>query len=332
MNRMDQNLAEFAGRCRGSLLGTAFGDALGLPVEGLSAQQIEQTYGRVDDFLPGQWGSGRTSDDTQMTLATGFSLVRRGGVEGADCARSCAELFEQERGYGRSAQQVLTALNSGHDYRKTGRLLFPQGSFGNGAAMRIAPVGLFYGDLTVAELRPLVYEAVRATHVHDEAIDAALLVAVLVGRFSRLRKDAGVDGEALLHELAGYCLDPAMRSKLALAEALLSSSVDNRTAAEQIGCGVRGSESVVLALFLVCRHLDDAVSAVVNAVACGGDTDTIAAMVGAVLGARHGDQVFPPQWHAGLERGGSGYDGLTQIAEELGSTAYNKGFFVDFSV
>ena len=86
----------------GALLGTAYGDALGAGVEGWSRGEILRRFGEVRDFLP-QRGAGRYTDDTQMTLALALSLIRVGDVDGADCARSYAELFEPERGYGRSS-------------------------------------------------------------------------------------------------------------------------------------------------------------------------------------------------------------------------------------
>lgn len=323
---------EFVSRCRGTILGTAFGDALGLPVEGMTAEQIKQQHGEITDFLQCPEGVGRYSDDTQLTLATGISLIRREGVDSEDCARSCAELFDSKRGYGRSATRVLTALNNGADYLTTGRLLFPSGSFGNGAAMRISPVGLMYGHLPLKQLRPLVFDAVCATHVHDEAIDGALLVASLVGRLSRLPRAEAFELNLLFDEFNAICRNQLMREKVSLVAALLKDKVDVSVAAQLIGCGVRSSESVALALYLACRFIDVAETAVIQAVQCGGDADTIAAMVGALVGARHGDQVFPLRWHRELERGEGGYEGLIEMSETLAATAVNKGFFVDFCV
>ena len=327
---MERIHSEFARRCRGSILGTAFGDALGLPVEGMTAEQIRARHGAVTDYLPSAAGIGRYSDDTQMTLATGTSLVRQNGLDAEDCARSCAELFEPERGYGRSAVEILSALQRGHDYRATGKLLFPEGSFGNGAAMRIAPLGLMYGHLPVPQLRLLVAETVLSTHVHVEAIDGALLIATFVGRLSRLHHTGKLDLELMFTELSGSCHDSSIKEKIDLAWSLLVAGAGDHTAAEQIGCGVRSSESVVLALFLASRYIDNAEAAIINAVHCGGDTDTIAAMVGAVVGARHGDQRFPEHWHSRLERGGAGYETLIEMADALASTTMDKGFFVDF--
>lgn len=327
---MEQMLAEFQSRCRGAIMGTAFGDALGLPVEGLTSRQIEEQHGVVADFLPHPEGQGRYSDDTQLTLATTISLIRSEGLEAEDCARSCAEHFDPQRGYGRSAMRVLSALANGGDYRTTGNIMFVSGSYGNGAAMRIAPVGLMYGHLPAGRLRALVYEAVRSTHTHDEAIDAAFLIALFVGRLSRLHSSTDFDYTPGLIEFLSYCRDPLMKSKVGLAGELLTADIGDKAAAQQIGCGVRSSESVVLAFYLAMRHLNNTEKAIVQAVRSGGDTDTIAAMAGAVVGARHGDRSFPRRWHAGLERGDGGYDSLVAAADALANTTVKKGFFVDF--
>ena len=327
---MNLKHAEFANRCRGSILGAAFGDALGLPVEGMTAEQIEVQYGVIDNYLPVAEKTGRYSDDTQLTLATCISLVRRDGLDPEDCARSCADLFDPERGYGRSAIEVFLALKRGHDYRKTGKLLFPEGSFGNGAAMRIAPIGLIYGHLLPEQLRMIVKGAVLSTHIHAEAVDGALLMALIIGRLSRLHQTGTINYELLFAELTALCLDKTMRSKIELAWSLLVTGVDDTVAIEQIGCGVRSSESVTLAIFLAARYMEDAETAIIKAVQCGGDTDTIAAMVGALVGARHGDTAFPDRWHAGLERGSAGYETLLEMSEALAMLAVKKGFFIDF--
>lgn len=327
---MDQIHAEFVSRCRGSILGTAFGDALGLPVEGLTAEEIVSRHGRITDYLPMGGVMGRYSDDTQLTLATLSSLVEQGGLDPEDCARSCAEAFDPDRCYGRSATEVFLSLQRGADYRKTGTLLFPEGSFGNGAAMRIGPVGLMYGHLPVEQLRQVVTESVLSTHIHPEAIDGAMLMAYFIGRLSRLRQDGIIDFAQLFDQLAGLSKDETMLAKIELAWSLLSAEVDDSVAIERIGNGVRSSESVVLALFLACRYLADVETAIIKAVHCGGDTDTIAAMVGALIGARNGDQVFPDRWHVGLERGEVGYETLVEKSESLASLTVHRGFFIDF--
>ena len=308
------NLAD---RCAGAILGTAFGDALGAGVEGWSAADISHEYGDVRDYISSRMGTGFYTDDTQMTLATARSLVRVGSVDGADCASSCASAFDPDRGYGRSAVDILNALANGTDYSESSTLLFPEGSYGNGAAMRIAPVGLLCGDIDKSVMRATVFEAVRATHTHEEAIDGALIVAATVGKLSRLENSALLDGPAFLMDLAACCRTMEMRSRMMLAARMLDDELSSDEVLSCLGNGVRTLESVPTALYTAMKFSADPEQAVIAAVGYGGDADTIAAMTGAVVGALNGADAFPPRWHAGLERGADGYDALLHVSRQL---------------
>ncbi len=312
----DNREIDRAERCAGAMLGTAFGDALGAGVEGWTAAEIASEYGEVRDYIDTRMGAGFYTDDTQMTLAMARSIVRSDGVDGADCARSCAAAFDPERGYGRSAVEILRALAAGADYTETGTMLFSEGSFGNGAAMRIAPVGLYCGVTDPALLRAKVFEAVRATHVHDEAIDGAMVLAVAIGTLSR-QADADLDPAAFLLELSPYCRTMEMRSRLILAARLLEQQATAGEVVQLLGNGVRTLESVPTALYAAMKHHDNPEQALVAAVGYGGDTDTIAAMAGAAVGALRGADLFPQRWHDGLERGADGYEAIREVSTEL---------------
>lgn len=301
----------------GALLGTAFGDTLGAPVEGMSAGHIRRSHGDVRDFLPVDGAVGRYTDDTQMTLALARSIVRCGGVDGADCARSYAELYEPERGYGRSAHAVLAALRQGADYRETGTLFFPEGSFGNGGAMRIAPVGLVYGSQAPQRLRELVFQALRCTHIHPEAVDGAVVQARAVGRMVAL-PEGGFPGIApFLSELSALCRTAALQHALKKTGELLETGASDGEVGDRLGTGVSSAESVPAALFIFLRHGAEPEEALVRAVGLGGDTDTVAAMVGALCGALHGAGRFPRRWYEGLENGPRGRDEIVKVAREL---------------
>jgi len=128
-------------RSIGCLLGAACGDILGAAVEGWSAREIERRYGRLRGFLDTDRGFGCYTDDTQMALALATSIVEQGRVDAAHVSARYAEFYEPWRGYGGAAHRVMRALRHGADHRGTGRLQFPEGSFANGGAMRIARVG-----------------------------------------------------------------------------------------------------------------------------------------------------------------------------------------------
>ncbi len=302
----------------GSLLGCAFGDVLGAPVEMQSRAEILQQHpGLLRDFISSErgLGFGCYTDDTEMTLALARSLIRSSGVDGVDCAAAYAESFSPQRGYGRSAVQVLTALQQGADWRQTGTMLFAEGSFGNGGAMRIAPIGLLYGQQDYLLLYAKVKAAVWMTHTHAEGIDAALLQARAIGLLLAAEKIP--DREKFLEQLLWYAPESIFNGKLELLATLLAQQAGAAQVAETFGCGVRSRESWPPALWAALRYIDDPEEAIIQAVNLGGDTDTVAAMTGALVGALHGEHWFPQRWFEQLENGPHGRDELISVAVQL---------------
>lgn len=208
-------------RCTGCLLGVACGDILGAAVEGWAASEIRATFGELRDFQDSARGSGCYTDDTQMTLALAISLVEQGRVDPGHASARYAEYYEPWRGYGGGAHRILQALRSGADYRGTGRLQFPEGSFADGGAMRIAPVGLAYRNAPDKVLRHAVEDAILCTHVHPERIDGALVQAKAVALVATLASPADLDPGRMLEVLGGVSQTEIMRAKLdALADGL----------------------------------------------------------------------------------------------------------------
>ena len=182
-------------RVRGCLLGLAVGDALGAPLEGLSAQQIRTHYGQVIDYVDGarawkrkpyRWRMpGLYSDDTQQALALCDVLLEHGRVDPDRLAELYLALatpkgtyFGAHRGVGRSFRQVLSDLERGVSPRETG-----QKSAGIGAAMRIAPVALYFNSDPGA-----MFEAVMAaslmTHRDIRSLAGAMAVSHAVRRLA----------------------------------------------------------------------------------------------------------------------------------------------------
>ncbi|MFO7982635.1 MAG: ADP-ribosylglycohydrolase family protein [Desulfuromonadales bacterium] len=307
-------------RFAGSLLGTAFGDILGATVEGMRRTDIRASFGQVRDFLDTGRGLGRYTDDTQMTIALATSIQRCGDVDGADCARRYADFFEPQRGYGGSAARILEALDRGADYRETGTMFFPSGSFGNGAAMRIAPVGLGYAKSSLEVLKEKVFSAIRCTHVHPEAVDGALVQALAVGRLSLAEQGVLPNVTDFVHSLRSVCEDEAMIRELQGIEELLRSGADEDEAVPRLKTGIRCSESVPAALWAALRYGHDPEEAIIRAVNLGGDTDTVGAMCGALVGALHGDGWFPDRWYNTMENGSYGRDAILALAQALSQT------------
>lgn len=313
--------AQSRSRFVGSLLGTAFGDALGASVEMQSRSEIRSQFGQIRDFMSHANGFGRYTDDTEMTLALARSLIDRGGVDAADCSRCYAEAFTLERGYGRSAARIMEALADGADYRQTGTMFFPEGSFGNGAAMRIAPVGLLYGRADETVLREAILAAVCCTHVHEEAVETAFLQALALGLMFDLPLGEEPDAHEVIDRLKSSCRYDDLGRSLDIVVNLLDSGAEGAAVAECFGCGVRSADSWPPAIWAALRFADNPEEAIIQAVNLGGDTDTIGAMTGALVGALHGDTWFPQRWFEQLENGPSGRDEIIRIGESLAELA-----------
>ena len=133
-------------RIRGGVLGLVIGDALGAPFEGQTGEWIGRRYPHPQALLTNPPGDGLASlcytDDGQMAIALTEALLAHPEPTVDDYARAYVADYEPWRGYGRGARRVLEALGRGVAPAEAARACFPDGSFGNGAAMRVAPVGL----------------------------------------------------------------------------------------------------------------------------------------------------------------------------------------------
>lgn len=303
-------------RCIGCLLGTACGDILGAAVEGHSAATIRDRYGELRDFQDTMRGMGCYTDDTQMTLALTTSLVEKGFVAPEHTSLRYAEFYEARRGYGAAAHMVMGALLNGADYRTTGRIQFPNGSFGNGGAMRIAPVGLTYRHASDELLREAVEAALVCTHVHPEAIDGAFVQAKAVATLATTDPH-GFDRRGLVEKLIGQSTTFVVQRKLEILLEQPGHEVSDDEVIYTVGNGVRTSEAVAASLWAFLRYGDTPEECLIRAVNFGGDTDTIGAMVGAQLGSLHGSQWIPSRWYTQMENRRHGRDFIVDVARKL---------------
>ncbi len=319
---------QFEDRCIGAMLGAACGDILGANVEFLTRDEIRLQYGRVLEFLDSDWRPfGRYTDDTEMTLALATSLVRCGALDAADCARAYAEFFVSEpgRGYGPGVSKILESLRLGADYRHTGRAVYPEGSYANGGAMRIAPVALAFRNAPAAVLREAVRLAILATHVHPEAVDGAFIQALAIAELASIADASRFDERRFLRRLHGAAETAEVRNRLGIVLDAAATSPDETILAavctpNQFGdhFQIRAGEAVACALWEFIRCWSDPEECLVRAVGLGGDTDTVACLTGAMAGALHGSAWIPLRWYENMENGaGVGRDHLVQTARQL---------------
>jgi len=299
--------ADLKSKFIGALLGTAVGDALGAPVEGYSMEQVRSVYPEEKG-----WGMvyGLYTDDTEMMIGVAESLIKNKGFNGADMARTFIQNYDAKRGYGPGSKGALKRIREGESWAEASRKLFGgEGSYGNGAAMRIAPVGLYYYDNTDA-LREGAYKSSHITHSHELGKEGAALQAFAIALAVRGQK------EDMLFELEEFVQSDVYESKLRMIELLLEKDASRREIIAKLGNGLAAFNSVPTAIYSFIRfdYFEDSVN---YAVSLGGDTDTIGAMTGAISGAYYGDRAIPSEWMEQLEDGEKGKSYIKRLAEAL---------------
>lgn len=130
----------------GCLIGSAIGDALGMPVEGLNYYQIRKKYGEIDEMIDGTLPAGSYTDDTQLMIGLAESLINKKGIDQEDMANRFVQIHERHRGYGQIVRQFIQLMELGWEWKKAVQETNNLFSYANGSAMRVAPVGAFYFD------------------------------------------------------------------------------------------------------------------------------------------------------------------------------------------
>lgn len=291
----------------GALLGTAVGDALGAPLEGWSRERVARVYGEAGRL---EMVEGRYTDDTEQMIGVAESLLRNTGFDGADMARTLVRNMNPKRGYGPGSRAAFERLRAGEQWDEAAQGLFGgMGSYGNGAAMRIAPIGLFYYD-NPKELREVAYQSSQITHAHELGKEGAALQAFAIALAVR------EDRNEMLSQLDEFVHHELYKNKLRRMERLLRTEASSGEVIAELGNGMAAFDSVPTAIYSFLRF-DDFERSVVYAIRLGGDTDTIGAMTGAICGAYYGDQAIPSEWVARLEDEEKGKRYIQQLAEEL---------------
>lgn len=318
-------------RAHGALLGLALGDALGMPTQSLPHARIAALHGRVDRLLdapddqpiaPGMPAGSITDDTEQALLLARLLLDGDGHVDPHDLAAALIS-WEQDmiaRGsrdlLGPSTKAALEKLQAGVPVEETGRY-----GTTNGAAMRIAPVGIAIAP--GRRLLDAVVEASQVTHrtgigISGAAAIAGAVSAALEGADTDEALDVALDlaeqGASRGSWIAGASIPARVRAFRAPLRGLDPAARD-QFLRDVVGTSVQSQESVVAALLLADLGREDPFEALCTAASLGGDTDTVTAMAGAVLGALHGASAFPASMTAKV-REVNGLD-LEPLAEEL---------------
>lgn len=308
-------------RAYGALAGLALGDALGMPTQAMSPQQIQTVYGQVTGLVDGDktqpyapgMAAGSVTDDTEQALLIASLLLKgRGSGLNLDASEFSHALLAWEdsmieRGsldlLGPSTKAALERVRAGENPLRVGG----EGTT-NGAAMRVTPIGIAASTSDRQLFADAVWSSCQVTHATRQGFQSAALVAAAVS----LGIDAGaadvtdllwkaVAFVRSLPERGAWSPEPdvvaATHRALKLA-AQPSSSLE--WLAGQIGTAVASAQAIPMAFALLAR--DPSPRALLQAANLGGDTDTIGAIAGAILGASLGVEVFDAYGLAQVEQ------------------------------
>jgi len=360
----------FFDRACGCLFGLAIGDAMGAPIEGMTAGDIRQRYGQVDGFFemqvrpsaevpsPQSWYRLKATytDDTQMALAVMDSLVESRGFDPDHMAGRFVRLIGDRdrgqawvfRGSGRNTRTALEQLRGGTNWRHSG-----MASPSDGAAMRVAPVGLFYWDDKEALVQASIQQAM-ITHRDARAMASAAAIACGVAALVSDRGKGDLDIDAFMRGLVedvrhaerhiavelsvGTTSSPdhtmstileEIHERIHLLEENLLAHIAARANSLTERTITHGTESFCLAAVpsSICFFVQNASSferVITRAINAGKDTDTVGAMAGALAGAHLGYKAVPLEWVLEIRNGDQLYH---RVRDWLGRGSYGDKVF-----
>lgn len=284
------------------MAGLALGDAFGecwFPLWRRSAAEAARRLATREAPEKAHWP---WTDDTAMALDVLSVLLRHGEVDQDALAAAFAARYtaDPRRGYGPGMHRLLPQLaEDPTGWRTRAAELFDgQGSLGNGAAMRVAPLGAWWAGAPARAAAQARLSA-EVTHCHPEGVAGAVAVAVAAALAAGANPPSGA---ALLHRVAEHTPPGAVREGVLRAAACDGDLPPDR-AAEVLGNGsrVRADDTVPLALWSAAHHLDSLVDALWTTVGARGDMDTTCAITGGVVAAAVGEAGVPDSWLARRE-------------------------------
>lgn len=242
------------------------------------------------------------TDDTQMSLSIYWVLREYGEIKQDELAKSFARRYDEERGYGAGMQRLLLNIRDGGRWQDLSPNLFSgQGSYGNGGAMRVAPVGAFFAedlDLVVEQAR----FTAEVTHFHNEAIAGAIAIAVAAAFACRLKSNKLLSKTEFLDLILPYIPESEVAARVSRARDLRDEiSISSAAAILGNGTKISAQDTVPFALWCAAQNLDNYEEALWFTVSGLGDRDTTCAIVGSIVALYAGVESIPDVWLSARE-------------------------------
>jgi ADP-ribosylglycohydrolase len=299
-------------RFRGVFFGCAVGDALGTPFEGKTLPTDLDPSGLLSGYREmAGWPKGQITDDTMLTLALARSIADQGGIAGGHIIHEFAELWRKGTIVGAGSATNDAIGNYIYQHKPWDQCGAPIGSAGNGAAMRAAPIGLWYYD-DLQAIIPAAIEASEVTHRDPRSIGAAVAVALMVAY--AVHSDS-LHPSDTLHLIAGHLLevdtgvcDHIMRladwidehEEDAVRRIIATGQFGPWKGTWAGGITAYAVPTMLISFYSFLTNQEDFGAAVARAILTGGDTDTAGAITGALSGALIGAEAIPKHLRDGV--------------------------------
>ncbi len=320
-------------RAAGCLFGSAIGDAMGMPASFMSPEQVERNYGRITDFLTptdeqvahGSLHKAEITDDTEETLILAHTLIEAGRFDEKLFIENMKKWAVEKKMLestviGPSTRRFLEAIIAGKDYLEIGK----RGDT-NGAAMRVAPAGIFYHGNAEAACDAAIAQA-RVSHGSTCGLASAAAVAVAVAlavegnSTPRVIMEAAITAAERGEKEGADIPSPKISTRLRLAQQIVENTkTDLKETAyslyAHIGAGMKSYESIPLSLgvgYAAGFRFPEGLLTVIN---IGDDADTNGAITGALCGAFSGLSAIPLRWQKTVEQ--QNHIDLKSLAKDL---------------
>jgi poly(ADP-ribose) glycohydrolase ARH3 len=280
----------------GAMVGSAIGDAIGELAFMISDRDRLLAYLETASEL-------RYTDDTAMAIGLAESIVQEQGINQEALGKAFSRNFLREpwRGYASGPPTIFSEVETqGIPYVEAARRLFGgSGSLGNGAAMRVAPAGLFFYQ--ASDLYEQACASAAVTHAHPVGMDGAAVQARAVSQAVKLDPQKEFPTEAVIRDLADFARTPEIKAKMTTVQENIKEDRPPHVAANRIGRTVAVHESMPFAVYAFLRHPKSFQECLFCATLNGGDRDTLGAMACAISGAHLGIHAIPQPWRERLE-------------------------------
>jgi len=280
----------------GGMVGSALGDAIGeLAFMVPQRERLSSHLDRVSEL--------RYTDDTAMAIGLAESIIKAKGIDPQNLGDTFSANFQREpwRGYASGPPTIFSLVEKhGITYAAAAHRMFGgSGSLGNGAAMRIAPLGLFFHR--AQELYEVASLSAQVPHAHPVGMDGAAVQAWAVASAVNLDQQQEFPWEKFVQGLIDFARTPEIQKKMKRVQELITEQVPPNPAADELGRSVAVHESMPFAIYSFLKYPKSFVECLFCSILHGGDRDTLGAMACAISGAYLGIEAIPHIWREKLE-------------------------------